>query len=54
MPVYRNALTIVPKDKMPSKVVVGPHMCVINEDIRKLKGMVADLVRLLIIFVHFT
>jgi hypothetical protein len=46
--VYRNALAIVPKDRMPSKVVVGPHMCVINEDIRKLDGVLADLVRLLI------
>jgi hypothetical protein len=41
----RNALAIVPKDKMPSKVIVGPHMCVINESIRKLDGVLADLVR---------
>jgi len=41
----RNALALVPKGGVPSKVVVGPHMQVINEGIRRLEETLANLVR---------
>ncbi|KIM25458.1 hypothetical protein M408DRAFT_26236 [Serendipita vermifera MAFF 305830] len=43
-----NALATVPKGRLPSKVVVGPNMKVINDSISKLEAMISNL-RLLLV-----